>query len=640
MLRKTVIICIAGIISLSAAGQKVDSLKALLEKDTLGNTTRYTVLKKLAREIGSKDPGLALGCADQAYELADSTGIPHDIGFMDFIIYLNDKAGEYNTSIKYLERKIKFLYPPENELDRLMILRSEGYLHFRKADYTKALDNFREAMKIAEKNGYHDKLLKTYFDMARTFERLGDDKKEKEYYRRYLGNAGIEEKSDVIGQIYLRLGNIASDEHEYREALNYQNMALQLGKQTSDTMMIISALNYLAWNHYLMKNYDSSLQLYRVNISLARKYDKQNFLCNCYGNIGNIYRDLKNYDRAIEYYQKSIEVAEKIRDFYNLSWLYEDISKMHATLGNYKQAYEGYILHSRYSDSLLSSRYRRSLYEARAEYEADKKTTEFEVLKMKLRQNRYIAYGLGGGIVLLLVIGGLMFYQNTLLDRQRISVMKQKLSELTQRNLRQQMNPHFIFNTLNSIQYFVFENNKIAANDYMSKFARLMRMTLENSRSTSIPIKDELEALELYLQLESLRFKGKFDWDIRVDEEIDTLLYKIPTMLIQPFVENSIVHGLMNKEEGRGHVRVDLKLKNDHILCSIQDNGIGRRRAMEIKAARKAGHNSLGTKITASRLKLVNSLYGKEMKVHYTDLQDEKGNARGTRVEVTIPVVG
>ena len=217
--------------------------------------------------------------------------------------------------------------------------------------------------------------------------------------------------------------------------------------------------------------------------------------------------------------------------------------------------------------------------------------------------------------------------------------MEYRISELNQTNLRQQMNPHFIFNTLNSIQYYVFQNDKIASNNYMTKFASLIRKTLENSQHTAITIKEELDTLHLYLELEALRFKEKFNWEIRVDDEIDTLVYKIPTMLIQPYVENAITHGLMHKENGKGYIKVELELQTDQILCTIEDNGIGRAKALEIKQQKNGNHISMGTTITESRLKLVNDLYGQSMKVVYTDLVDEAGQAAGTRVQINIPII-
>jgi LytS/YehU family sensor histidine kinase len=165
-----------------------------------------------------------------------------------------------------------------------------------------------------------------------------------------------------------------------------------------------------------------------------------------------------------------------------------------------------------------------------------------------------------------------------------------------------------------------------------------MRKVLENSQHTSVPVRDELDALRLYLELETIRFKNKFDYEIVVDEEIDTLLYKIPTMLIQPYVENSICHGLM-PGEGKGFLKIDLKLEKEYIACTIVDNGIGREAAMDRKNKSANNHNSLGTQIVSSRLDLVNALYGTSLKTIYTDLKSESGEAEGTRVEIHIPIL-
>jgi LytS/YehU family sensor histidine kinase len=165
-----------------------------------------------------------------------------------------------------------------------------------------------------------------------------------------------------------------------------------------------------------------------------------------------------------------------------------------------------------------------------------------------------------------------------------------------------------------------------------------MRKVLENSQHTSITIHDELDALNLYLELECIRFKDKFDFKINVDEEIDTLLFKVPTMLIQPFVENSICHGLM-PGEGKGFIKIDLKLEKDYISCTIEDNGIGREAAQKRKTKSGNNHNSLGTQIVTSRLDLVNALYGTSLKTIYTDLKNDNGESEGTRVEIHIPII-
>jgi LytS/YehU family sensor histidine kinase len=184
----------------------------------------------------------------------------------------------------------------------------------------------------------------------------------------------------------------------------------------------------------------------------------------------------------------------------------------------------------------------------------------------------------------------------------------------------------------------MYQHDKLATNNYLTKFSSLMRKVLENSQHTSVALRDELDALILYLELEKIRFKNKFDYSIKIDEEIDSLLYKVPTMLIQPYVENSISHGLM-PGNGNGLVKIDLKLKKEYIACTIEDNGIGREAAMDRKNNSNNNHNSLGTQIVTSRLDLVNTLYGTSLKTVYTDLKNGNGEPIGTRVEIHIPLL-
>jgi sensor histidine kinase YesM len=204
--------------------------------------------------------------------------------------------------------------------------------------------------------------------------------------------------------------------------------------------------------------------------------------------------------------------------------------------------------------------------------------------------------------------------------------------------LAQQMNPHFIFNTLNSIQYFIYQNDKESSTNYLAKFASLMRKTLYNSREDFVSVKEEIEAISLYLELEKMRFQNKFEFEIHIDEEIDKNNYKIPTLLIQPYLENSIWHGITHLE-GKGLIKLQLKNNVKNIICIIEDNGIGRKKAAEINTQKRKSHVSMGASITEKRIELINVLYKQSLTINYTDIIDEKGNPKGTKVEINIPFV-
>jgi hypothetical protein len=306
--------------------------------------------------------------------------------------------------------------------------------------------------------------------------------------------------------------------------------------------------------------------------------------------------------------------------------------------GNYQKAYEELLKFKELADSNLIRNFKNYAENQQLHFQAAEKERRLELLAINLEKNRYIMYGLGVVIFLIVLSGSLFLRQLKLKEKQRISDMNNTIAELTQKNLRQQMNPHFIFNTLNSIQYYMYQNDKISTNNYLTKFSNLIRKILENSEKMNVPIQSELDAIELYLELESMRFKDKFDYEITVDENLDTLVYQIPAMFIQPFVENAVVHGLFNKE-GKGSLKINMQLKDDFVECIIADNGIGHDAAEEIRKNKNGNHISLGTKITESRLNLINELYGKNMKIIYTDFKDENGKPGGTRVNIYIPIM-
>jgi len=218
---------------------------------------------------------------------------------------------------------------------------------------------------------------------------------------------------------------------------------------------------------------------------------------------------------------------------------------------------------------------------------------------------------------------------------KRVLAIEKELFDVQQKALQLQMNPHFIFNSLNAIQSFVIGNNTDKAIHYLSKFSQLMRLILTNSRESSIPIKDELKAVEYYMDIEKLRFDNKFDYNISVDRNIDDEFMEIPPMVIQPLVENAILHGLVHSAE-KGHIRIELELQNNFIFCTIEDNGIGRVKAAEIRDASGIKRKSRGMLITRERLEILNKQNKEKLAIKVIDLQDDHGNPSGTRVEINI----
>jgi len=212
-----------------------------------------------------------------------------------------------------------------------------------------------------------------------------------------------------------------------------------------------------------------------------------------------------------------------------------------------------------------------------------------------------------------------------------------KTTEMENRALQAQMNPHFIFNCLSSIQQFVFDQDILASNQYISGFAHLIRATLHHSTKSFIPVADEVDYLSTYLSLEKMRFKDKMDYTIEVDAAIDKDNRFLPPMLIQPYVENSMRHGLRHKVEGQGHIRIMMQQEGTQLLVIVEDNGIGRKQAMQYKSAEHIEYQSKGMALTADRIKLISAIYGCKIDVSVEDIVDDNGQPRGTRVIIYLP---
>ncbi|MCC6282590.1 MAG: histidine kinase [Saprospiraceae bacterium] len=223
--------------------------------------------------------------------------------------------------------------------------------------------------------------------------------------------------------------------------------------------------------------------------------------------------------------------------------------------------------------------------------------------------------------------------------RQREAELNQRISEYQVAALRAQMNPHFIFNSLNSINRFVQLSGPDTASNYLTKFARLMRLVLDHSRSDMIPLDNEIEAIRLYLDLESLRFAGQFDYRLTVSPTLDVEMLDVPPLFIQPYLENAIWHGLMQKEHKDRRLDISIHEKKPGWLAvEITDNGIGRQQAQELKSKTATRQKSHGMDITAARMKLFTDRTGRKVDLQIEDLFDEKGLATGTRVVILLEI--
>ena len=221
---------------------------------------------------------------------------------------------------------------------------------------------------------------------------------------------------------------------------------------------------------------------------------------------------------------------------------------------------------------------------------------------------------------------------------QKTAELQQQKIEMEMQALRAQMNPHFIFNSLNSINRFILQNNRAQASEYLTKFSKLVRMILQNSQAPLISLESELESLNLYLDLEAVRFEHRFSYKISYPKDLDIEVLKVPPLVIQPFTENAIWHGLMHKED-KGQLDIDVSEENDYVYIRITDNGIGRKKAAELASKSATKHKSMGLRITGDRIAMLEKANGGESPVKVIDLESEDGTAAGTEVIIKMPAI-
>ncbi len=520
----------------------------------------------------------------------------------------------------------------------LTIYYNFGYLYLNDLKYSESNASFEKLLNLALAKNDVNSVSSAYMGLSKVAEITRDFELSKQHIEDLLEYLG--EESTYLRGVALQIyAEITIKMGEYDLAFNILKSAMNVFDQINDSLKISNVYNQIAWVYNTLGMPDSSIYYYEKSLEVSVRNNKDILSSDSYGNLGLIYFEKKDFLKAIEYLDSILEISLRTKYNHYIKFGYYHLSNAWDSIGNYEKALYNYKMYTNVVDSTRKMEIENKYINERTKFETERKEKELEIVSLKYKNNRIILYLSLGFIVLIIVVAFLLYRQSKLRAKNKLAEIEKQLVELKQLSLRKQMNPHFVFNTLNSIQYFMFGNDKMATNNYMSKFAQLVRKTFENSQQNSVAIKYELEALSLYIELEQLRFKKSFDFDIIVDEEIDTLQHKIPTMLIQPFVENSINHGL-HSLRGNGKLFVGLKLIDDVIIeCIVEDNGIGREKAEEIKRKKNKNHNSLGTSITMERLQIIDTFMGNKLKIEYVDLKNDNNEPIGTKVIIHIPII-
>lgn len=487
--------------------------------------------------------------------------------------------------------------------------------------------------------------------MGKIAELMFDYKQANQYYFQSLRYVPQDAKSEALSlkKKLIRFRNIGTNylhTTQFDSAYYFLNNSLELSAQVNDSLESGQCYAILADYHSRIGNKKEAIS----NGKKALSYYNENHE-RLQNSVELTLAATRSDHTSIETINRIIEYAKKIKDKNILARGYNLRSQVYSNLGQAKLAL---------ADLKTSQKMREERMELANNYQTEQLKFDTELLQnqhqiaklehQKIREEQrnelLVARGLAIGVGILGLLGALFVFFRY---RSKLNVLALKskqleqektfalqLTEMQAETFRAQMNPHFMFNSLNSINKYILTNEPRIASKYLTKFAALMRLILDHAKERLVPIKDEIRSMELYMQLEQMRSKQSFDIEINLDKNLEHIL--VPPMLFQPFLENAIWHGLNQLRERRGKIITSISKEQEHVLIRVEDNGIGRKEAKALKTKTTTKKRiSQGIKITKNRLQLIKQMHQAEASMSIFDIEED--HQTGTIVEIRIPLI-
>jgi two-component system, LytTR family, sensor kinase len=546
-----------------------------------------------------------------AVELVDEEGDSHKqvevyLDFSGTLMNMNDR----NRAHEYIEKAKRLLANYPNDILNARLWAREGNLWLNLADYDRATELLFQAQKAfddfdTEPLSIKDLYLQTliFADLGAIFERTGDLKRCIITYQHVIKMCEAYDIRSRLTWHYVNVGKAYMELSEMENAVEYFRKADSIQDDISLSARAHATAN-LGYAYHLGGRYDEALLMYNHAEQIIKRLPEINE--DNYDNMsvisrwkGLLFDAIGKPKRAEKRFEEALEMAKLAKNTRQQAIICNDLAGFYAEAGDYRKAYEFERQHSRFVRSTFEEMNKNKINELEFKYEAERRQQEAEMLRLQA-------------------------------------------TGLQLKALRAQMNPHFIFNALNSLQSYINTDDREFAAKYLAKFAKLIRDSLEYSELEAISLEDEVNFLEDYLLInQKLRFGDKLQYDLQVDADLEDDIVYVPTMIVQPYIENAIEHGVRPKRGGLIQIRFSQQ-DEDVILCTIEDNGIGRVKAREYQErdGYNLRHKSRGTAITEKRLEILNASRKETLNVQTIDLYDPLTNqACGTKVIVTIPIV-
>ncbi|MBX2905340.1 MAG: tetratricopeptide repeat protein [Taibaiella sp.] len=542
--------------------------------------------------------------------------------------------GDYATAVEWFFKALKLYDQLGNKHAVAECLQNIAEFNSSMQNYSKGIEYALQSLKISKETGSKNIEAGCYATLGQTYFMMNDTAQGLAYMLKGLKLSQEIKVPDKIAGFSGLISNVYTAQKNYVMAITYGLYAFKINKELGMKRNTATSLYYLG-SAYLGLSKNGGRLSSSINISPEQTGSNNIPVVSIPASKG------EQLKLSISYFEQGLAIAEEIQALDIREICDRDVAEAYALTGNSSAALAHFHSYMKAHDSLYNQEKNRDItrnemkyvYEKREDSIRYRSQADLQAQQFKMQRQRILLIAASGIFVVIIVL--IVFIQRSRVARAKAkqeALFSRQLLEIELKALRAQMNPHFIFNCLNSIQAFILKENRIDATEYLQKFSRLIRLILDNSQKTSNTIQDEAEILDLYLNLERLRLKDRFDFEIKIGEDIDQSFTEIPSMVIQPLVENSIWHGFVRTEQG-GMLLVEFKKHDNKLIITVEDNGIGRPQSKVLKEQKGTSHQSKGMKLIEDRLKAWSQTQGLayEFKI-YDNIQDEKG----TRIEISI----
>ncbi|NRD20878.1 histidine kinase [Winogradskyella eckloniae] len=645
--------CLILLFPILCTSQELVKDSLLLHFNSITNDSlRNLEYRKAAITYKNSNPTLHLFVVEQAIKSAKSK--KHVAQFTAQKGMYFEKKGELDSAITYYKTAINKFRVIKDTLDEYKAKSLLANAFIAKGDYELAIQTIKKNIAFFEsKKGHSRDVLFNKNNLGALYVSIKDWENAKTYVEEIYKHPITKKNKRMLSSTLINLVAIHTEVNELDKALNYAHEAETLEKRPRS----LANLYHNLGNLYMQKaNYKTAESYFLKSLKLNETLKSEDAIQTNYNNLGQNALRWGKYKMAEQYLLQSNASLKTSNNIVSLAKNYELLSSLNTKTKNYKKALEYSLKEKQISDSILGIEKQKAIADFEVAYQTEKKEREKNIAQQQLKisqlestKNKNLFYS---AIIIagLLLLAGLFYYSRfktkkkaelvtlELKETQKRLALEKQYKDSELKALKAQMNPHFIFNALNSIQDYIVLNQKNLASDYLGKFADLIRNYLHFSDTGFISVPEEVHNLKLYLELEKLRFEDALDFKFNIEANANSEAIKIPTMLIQPYVENALKHGLLHKKDNRT-LRITIAKPSEKIIeCIVEDNGVGREKSKAINQKRKHQHKSFALKATTQRLDLLN--FGKERKIG-VEIIDLKNNQEplGTKVVLQIPIL-